>query len=582
VKNALELPGALVGAIRRNGVRNIAIFAGGMLRKRGLWGTARYALLTASGRADTVDAPPPISPYAPTSDQDLDSRYALPIAKWRERLSRMREAQEADPAPSLDPLPELGVVLLASPGAKASDLPRTLEALARSAVGLATPLSVFIADPSWPVQDHPGLRIVGSTEQLPGTADAWILYLGIGDVPLPHFLHAVAPAMRTMATLVITVDLFREEGGLAFPLLLPGANPVLARHVDYGFSRLMLRSALTRKSDAAVDQPRALLVEWLEARPSPDARARWRHVFEPLVEARLSHAEVADAITPPALVRVDAEPRVSIVICTKDKGHLLRQLSRTLLSEDTRIADLVIVSNNTTSPHALETLRGLADHPKVKILIHDAPFNFSRLSNLGAAAASGDFLLFLNDDIVPVSDDWLGALLAPFHEDPAVGVSGPLLLYPDERIQHAGMYLGYHGMAGHTLRHGQSPQDDYLFYTTAPREVSALTGAAMLVSRACFDALNGFDELLATHLQDVDFSLRAKHSGFVNVFEPRAVLIHMESVSVRPMVAAEGKSQQRHRELQYFLARWGDAITTRDDLHNPAFALDDEGLRNLS
>lgn len=581
MKTILKLPGALAGALRRNGVRNIAVFAGGMLRKRGLWGTAKYALLTAAGRGDAIDTPPSIAPGDPAADRDLDSRYALPMARWRERLRRTREVQEADSTPSLGQLPALGVVLLASPGAQASDLERTLEALARLAAGLAEPPSVFVADPSWPTPSRAGLRIVGSVEQLPRAADAWILYLGVGDVAPSHFLHAVGPVMRAKAPMVITFDLFREEDGLAFPLLLPGANPFLARHVDYGFSRLMLRADLARSGAAPLDQPRALLAAWLETRPSPEARARWRHVFEPLVEARLDRAEIAVAIAPPAVARVDVEPRISIVICTKDKGHLLRQLCRALLSADARIADLVIVSNNTTSPHAVETLRSLAGHPKVKVLTHDAPFNFSRLSNLGAAAASGDFLLFLNDDIVPVSDDWLGALLAPFHQDSAVGVTGPLLVYPDERVQHAGMYLGYHGIAGHTLRHGQAPRDDYLFYTTAPREVSALTGAAMLVSRPCFEALNGFDELLATHLQDVDFSLRAKHSGFVNVFEPRAVLIHMESVSVKPIVAAEGKSLQRHRELQYFLARWGDVVT-RDDLHNPAFAPNDETLHDLA
>lgn len=577
---ALKLPGALVGAIRRNGVRNIAVFTGGMLRKRGLLGTARYALLVAAGRGALIDAPPPGDPGPQPFGGDLDARYALPAAKWREHLRRMREARGSDPVPTGRRPLDLGVVLLANPDAGPSDLARTLDALAAlDPVGLAGPPSVFVADPGQSTTSHPGLRIVGSADHLPGSADAWILYLAIGDVVAAHFLHAAATAMTAKAPQVITFDLFREADGLAFPLLLPGANPFLARHLDYGFSRLMLRAPLAKGGD--VERPRASLDAWLRDRPSPEARSRWRHLFEPLVEARLSGEAIAEAIVPSALDRPPAEPRVSIVICTKDKGHLLRQLSRALLADDARIAEVVIVSNNTVSPHAVETLRDLADHPKVKVLTHDAPFNFSRLSNLGAAAASGDFLLFLNDDIVPVSDDWLGALLTPFQEDAAVGVTGPLLVYPDESIQHAGMYLGYRGIAGHILRHGQSPRDDYLFYTTAPREVSALTGAAMLVSRACFEALNGFDELLATHLQDVDFSLRAKHSGFANVFEPRAVLIHMESVSVKPIVAAEGRSLQRHRELEYFLARWGDVVT-RDDLHNPAFDPNDESLHDLA
>jgi GT2 family glycosyltransferase len=251
--------------------------------------------------------------------------------------------------------------------------------------------------------------------------------------------------------------------------------------------------------------------------------------------------------------------RVSIVICTKDNGFLLEQLveniERTCAAQ---LADIVVVSNRTADPHAIAVHTRLAAAGRIKLVKYDDPFNFSAQSNLGAATGAGDVLLFLNDDVVPVNPDWLSQLIAPL-EEPAVGVVGPLLLYPDQSVQHAGMYLGYNRLAGHTLRGARLPQGDCGFMATAPRRVMAVTGAALAMRRADFEVLGGFDRnLFALHIQDVDLCLRAHFSRLAVVYNPRSVLLHMESVSVKPTLADPWIAQRRKLEHEAFLRRWGE------------------------
>jgi GT2 family glycosyltransferase len=229
--------------------------------------------------------------------------------------------------------------------------------------------------------------------------------------------------------------------------------------------------------------------------------------------------------------------------------------------------------------HAKHTLAAISKEERVLVLDDHAPFNFSRFCNFGARRCRGDFLMFLNDDIVPVSETWLEEMLAP-SADPRTGVTGPLLIYPDERTQHAGMYLGYNGVAGHTMRFARLPCQDYMFMGPAPRHVSCLTGAALLVRRSIFDGLNGFDEMFATHIQDVDFCLRALGAGYRLVFNPRVVLVYMESVSVRATLDDPITWETRETEHRRFVERW-NRLLSDDPYHNPNFDLDDETLSRL-
>jgi GT2 family glycosyltransferase len=195
------------------------------------------------------------------------------------------------------------------------------------------------------------------------------------------------------------------------------------------------------------------------------------------------------------------------------------------------------------------------------------PFNFARMMNEGAKAASGDVLVFVNDDIEPVSPDWLPNLISPL-QNSDIGVTGARLVYPNGTIQHAGIVLGMSDATGHCGR--------FLFdsawwpWINHTRDVSAVTGACLATTTKLFRALSGFDERFPINYNDVDYCLRARGSGFRTVIESEAVLVHHEGLS-----RAAGTS---FSERIAFFRVWGHLLETPDPFFTPHLRTDREDL----
>ncbi|MFZ4072334.1 MAG: glycosyltransferase [Caulobacterales bacterium] len=427
-----------------------------------------------------------------------------------------------------------------------------------------------------------------------------VLFLRNGDRVRPEMAAALS-AFDLFAAEIATVDLYFGDEGRIYPLLLAGANPLMGMNCDHFRSRFLAQGRAVREALAAVRDggntpptPYTLAAALFEEAWYGSGRG-YVHVPIPLIEIDESrdtlredmrrNVRTASCIAlggkrAAALSNCAPKGDVSIIICTKDKGHLVRQLVRnTLQTKSEWIRDIVIISNQTTNAFARSTLEDLNRESRVKIIDYPEPFNFSRQNNLGAKFAGGKHLLFLNDDIAPVSDTWLEQLLAPFAH-PDVGAVGPLLVYPDERVQHAGMFLGYAGVAGHTLRFARLPDDDYNFLSISPREVHVLTGAALMTRRDLFEDINGFDPLLATYIQDVDLCLRLRGLGKKLVYNPCSILVHMESLSIAEMLGDQIFSEQRSAEHAHFLRRWGKDLD-KDPFHNPNLCRQNEALRVL-
>jgi GT2 family glycosyltransferase len=568
-------PWRLIKAIRRHGLGTITSFLVLSLRRYGLKGAMRLAVADRRARAERAEADiaaDALRVGRSAGPPDLDKQFRLKAKAW----GLWRPWVGAAP-PHPDPYQESfedAAVLFVVQVDDTADPDRL--AATEAAIKHLPKAQLVVVQP-------------GKALSLPdGPPDRFVVFLKAGDVPAPDFARELARAARGGVADVISFDMVRREGEIVYPLLLPGANPTLFTAVDYLFSRVALRGeALGQVSNLGLSDPRTRLLQWLADRPTPQIRGRWRHVGRPLVEAAVTADEIetlreAALAAGRAPVKVPAGASVTVVICTKDKGHLLRQLVRSLLAAPRGIvAEIVVVANNTTNLYALQTLAELEAGKHAIVIRRDMPFNFSKLSNEGAQTGTrGSHILFLNDDIAPVSEDWLIRLLSRFN-DPEVAAAGPLLLYPDERVQHGGMYLGFDDRAGHTLRGASLPDEDYLFTAVAPRETSCLTGAVLLVDRSAFEAINGFDEQLATYLQDVDLGLRLNRIGLRNVFDPTSVLIHMESASIRSLEARTAFHRQRAAEFARFQARWGAAIKG-DKFHPAGFDLQDESLRRLS
>ncbi len=214
-----------------------------------------------------------------------------------------------------------------------------------------------------------------------------------------------------------------------------------------------------------------------------------------------------------------------------------------------------------------------------QVLSTKEPFNWARFNNLAAAQAKGEYLLFLNDDVEIIDRHWLEALLEQ-GQRPEVGVVGPRLLYPDRRVQHAGMFLAAVGQARHAFRYAAEQDPGYFGLALTQRNVIAVTGACLLTRRETFDALGGFDETQSIVNNDVDYCLRAWQSGLVNVYTPHATLIHHEAISRAAL--------DDDYDVAVFDSKWRDLFLAGDPFFNPhlsknhdGFAIDHEPTRLL-
>ena len=256
---------------------------------------------------------------------------------------------------------------------------------------------------------------------------------------------------------------------------------------------------------------------------------------------------------------------VSIVIPTRDGLKHLRPCIASIESKTVYPSyEILIVDNGSRSSATLEYLK----HSPHRVIRLDEPFNFSRLNNVAAREAGGDYLLFLNDDTEVIKAEWMTAMVEKA-ERKDVGAVGAKLLYPDGRIQHAGIILGAGGAASHAHCGVDGFSDaGYLNYPSTIRNYNAVTGACLMIRRDVFLNSGGFDEdRFPVSYNDVDLCLRLRKRGYLIVYTPYATLYHHES-------ATRGK-RQYPREEASLRARWQSDLVS-DCYYNPNLSADGE------
>ena len=197
-------------------------------------------------------------------------------------------------------------------------------------------------------------------------------------------------------------------------------------------------------------------------------------------------------------------------------------------------------------------------------------FNFSAMNNDAVARGNAPLLLFMNDDISIVEPEWLAAMVE-LGVQPDVGAVGARLLFPDGRIQHAGLVIGLFGVAGHAFKGCFGDERLYFDFPDIIRDVSAVTGACMLVRREVFQQVGGFDEQhFPVAFNDVDLCLKIRRAGYRVVYTPHATLHHYEAVSKAPE-----DIDPRPEETAAFRAKWQDVIE-HDPFYNPNLTRDAE------
>jgi GT2 family glycosyltransferase len=426
-------------------------------------------------------------------------------------------------------------------------------------------------------------------------------FLDQDDVLAPYALDCVAQAVQDSQPdlLYSDEDYLDSQGRRVQPIFKPAFSPDLLRCGMYLGHFLVVRMAQLRELgwfrtgyDGSQDYDLALrlaartaairhiprvLYHWrqhpdstaLDAAAKPYTQAAGLRALSEAVAPRDAQAAVTAGAFPNTYrVRwsVPANLRASLIVCSRNPKLLKRCLDAVERRTAHARREIVVVQHRAGDIAAMDRLLDAGTYVRVP---YTGPFNFAAMNDLGARHATGDVLVFMNDDVEPLDSGWLTAMLAHANRR-EIGAVGAKLIYPSGAIQHAGMVIGIMEGAGHLHRNTfGSPYWNWLPFT---RNVSAVTGACLAIRKSVFEELGGFDESFPVNYNDVDLCLRARQAGYEVIVEPAALLRHFECQSRQAGVRLE--------ERYLFEQRWAASLERGDPFYSPHLrrTIEDAGL----
>lgn len=267
------------------------------------------------------------------------------------------------------------------------------------------------------------------------------------------------------------------------------------------------------------------------------------------------------------------QPLISILIPNKDHIDDLDKCIRSIdQKSEYRNYEYIIIENNSDNDATFEYYKKLeAENEKAHVVYWDGEFNFSAINNFGAKHAKGEYLLLLNNDTEIIHPDCLWQLLGYcMRED--VGAVGARLYYEDGSIQHAGVVLGFGGIAGHTFIGFPHEANGYFSRIICAQDYSAVTAACMMTKKSVYEQVGGLTEELVVAFNDIDYCMKVREIGKLVVYNPYAQLYHYESKS-RGLEDSPEKQERYYREMKYFVTKWKDCLDNGDPYYNPNLTL---------
>ena len=269
---------------------------------------------------------------------------------------------------------------------------------------------------------------------------------------------------------------------------------------------------------------------------------------------------------------VQGSPLVSVLIPNKDQKESLKKCLNSVFEKTTYSNyEIIIIENNSTESETFEYYRELQKRSNVKVITWKEGFNYSAINNFGEKEASGEYLLFLNNDVEVINPRWMEEMLGNCQR-PEVGITGAKLYYPDDTIQHAGTIIGIGGIAGHAFLNMPRSRTGYFHKASIQMNLSAVTAACMMMKRSVFEQLGGFEEKLTVAFNDVDLCLRTVQAGYLVVYNPKVELYHYESKS-RGSEDNEEKVRRFQREIEFMRSRWITILKEGDPNYNKNLTL---------
>jgi len=266
-------------------------------------------------------------------------------------------------------------------------------------------------------------------------------------------------------------------------------------------------------------------------------------------------------------------PLVSLLIPTRNGLKFLQRCVDSILEKTTYPNyEILIIDNGSDDPATLAYFKTVAAKKFVRVIPYDAPFNYSAINNFAAKQAKGTVLGLLNNDLEVIHADWLDEMVAQALR-PAIGCVGAMLYYPNDTVQHAGVIIGLGGVAGHAFRDFNRGTEGVFNRARLVQNYGAVTAACLLIRKEIFDQVGGLDEKhLAVAFNDVDFCLKVRAAGYLNLWTPFAELYHHESAS-RGVEDTPEKHERFRGEVETMMQRWEKELK-HDPAYNPNLTLE--------
>lgn len=400
----------------------------------------------------------------------------------------------------------------------------------------------------------------------------YIAFFDHDDVLEPNALYEYAKALESnpeIDALYCDEDLLNEQGEYLLPHFKPDFNLDLLRCHNYITHFLAVRSVLAKelKLNSAFDGAQdydfilrlvektknikhvdRVLYHWRmhsgSTAGNPESKIYADEAGKKALEQHLIRCGLPAIVTrtsDPFVYHVAYEvvgsPLVSIIIPNKDNAEVLKRCLDSIFDKTTYDNfEVVIIENNSCCAETFDYYEKIQSNDRIRVVTWDAGFNYSAINNYGETFASGEYLLLLNNDTEVIEPEWLSIMISYCQRDD-VGIVGARLLYPDDTVQHAGVFMKKCDSAddsagpNHVFMHLDKDDGGYMGRSLRSQELSAVTAACMMVKRSVYKEVGGFDDQFAVAYNDVDFCLRVREMGLKVVYVPDVQLYHYESLS---------------------------------------------------
>ena len=458
-----------------------------------------------------------------------------------------------------------------------------------------------------PLDENKGIA-VNSNEALSLAQGEFVAFLDHDDLLAPFALFEVVKELQNALdkdVIYSDEDKIHENGQRFDHFFKPDFSPDYLRSVNYLTHFLVIRKSLGDEIgwlrsgyDGAQDYDLILravestknifhipkiLYHWRVSAEStasgaeikPYANILGKKALEEHLERVAQPAQVKDGCSPTwyrVIYQYPNMPLISIIIPSRDHAEDLELCVNSILEKTTYSKfEIILVENGSKEQKTFKLYEQFEQDARIRVLEWEQSFNYSLVNNWAATQARGEVILFLNNDIQVINENWLEEMLQ-FAMRSDVGAVGAKLYYPDGTIQHGGVVLGIGGIAGHSHKYFPGNHPGYFGQLVLPHNVSAITAACLMVRKQVFQEVNGFDENYPLAFGDVDLCLKILGKSYLNVWTPYAELYHHES-KTRGLEETPEQQERFRNEVAYFEGKWSENLEKGDPYYNPNLTL---------